>query len=404
MPEESPVNRFLPYGRHIVGDDDIAAVTAVLKSDWLTTGPTIGAFEEALAERVGARHAVVCSSGTAALHLAVAAAGLGVGDVAIVPTITFVASANCARHVGAEVRFADTDEDTGLMRPQDFEAALSGAGRARALVPVHLAGQCADLMALGALAHASGSIVIEDASHAIGTTYAADGRAHAVGACHHSDMCVFSFHAVKTVAMGEGGAVTTNDRTLAERMRRLSAHGITRAVDEFKGGGFAPDEVGEANPWYYELSELGYNYRASDLHCALGLSQLKKLDGFVARRQALSARYDERLAELSPKVRPHAKVMGCEPAWHLYVARFDFAALGRSRAEVMRFLRARGIGTQVHYIPVHHQPYYRQRYGEIRLPGGERYYAKALSLPLFAGMTEAEVDRVVDAVAELVDD
>lgn len=395
--------RFLPYGRHTIEEDDVAAVAAALRSDFLTTGPAVDAFERAFAEAVGARHAVVCSSGTAALHLAALAAGLGEGDAAIVPTVTFLATANAARYVDAEVGFSDVDPDCGLMRARDFAAALETApGRPRAVLPVHLAGQCAELPEIAELARARGMTVIEDACHAIGATYAAGNERVRVGSCRHSDMCVFSFHPVKTIAMGEGGAVTTNDDELAERLRRLRAHGMTREAGQFTEDG-AFDEDGAPNPWWYEMPAPGFNYRASDLHCALGLSQLRKLDRFLAARRALAAHYDRLLAELAPLVRPTARIPGCDPGWHLYVALVDFAAAGISRARVMRRLRQAGIGTQVHYIPVHRQPYYRARYGTERLPGAEAYYERALSLPLFVGMTDADVARVVAELARALE-
>ena len=393
-------SHFLPYGRQCIDGDDIAAVTAVLSSERLTSGPAVEAFELALAERVGARFAVVCSSGTAALHLAMLAAEVGRGDLALVPTLTFVATANCVRYVGAEVRFADVDADTGLMFPSHAAASLAAwEGRAiKAVLPVHLAGQCADMAELAALCRERGITVIEDATHAIGTTYAEDGARFAVGGCRHSDMCVFSFHPVKTLAMGEGGAITTNDEGLAGRLRCLRNHGISREARLFQVPDLAFDGRGAPNPWYYEVAELGFNYRASDLHCALGLSQLKKLGHFVAERRALVARYDEALAGLAPIACPVPRIAGCEPGWHLYVALIDFEAAERTRAEVMRALRARGIGTQVHYIPVHLQPYYASRYGEIEMPGAAAYYRRALSLPLFPAMAEGDVDRVAAAL------
>lgn len=386
--------RFLPYGRQLIEEDDVAAVASALRGDFLTGGPAVEAFEAAFAKAVGAKHAVACSSGTAALHLAALAAGLSEGDVAVAPTITFLATANAARYVGAEVRFADVDPDCGLMRAGDFAAALDGVeGRPRAVLPMHLAGQCADLAEIAALARKRDMVVIEDACHALGTSHAAGNERAKVGACRHSDMCVFSFHPVKTIAMGEGGAVTTNDDALAERLRRFRGHGMTRNAAQFE------DADGADRPWWYEMSEPGFNYRASDIHCALGLSQLGKLDRFVASRRALAEAYDRRLAALAPHVRPLARVADCEPAWHIYVVRIDFAALARSRADVMRGLKARGVGTQVHYIPVSLQPYYRKRYGEIRLAGAEDYYARTLTLPLFVDMTAADVDRTVAALA-----
>lgn len=391
---------FLPYGRHEIDEADIQAVVRVLRGDWLTTGPAVEAFESAFAATVGAEHAVSCNSGTAALHLAAMALGIGPGDHVFVPAITFVSTANVVRHAGGEVVFADVDPATGLMTPETLEEArarLEGSSRARAVFPVHLNGQCADMVGIGRLARAHGLRVVEDACHAIGGSYpGADGGYATVGGCRHGDVAAFSLHPVKTVTMGEGGVATTNDSDLADRLRSLRAHGMTRARFENADLAFAAD--GTPNPWYHEFQVLGFNYRASDIQCALGLSQLRKLDGFVARRRALAARYDALLEDLAPLARPVSAVHGGKPAWHLYAVLIDFAAAGVSRAVVMNELRARGIGTQVHYIPVHRQPYYRARYGHIHLPGAEAYYARCLSLPLFPAMTERDVERVVDAL------
>ncbi|HUN52566.1 MAG TPA: UDP-4-amino-4,6-dideoxy-N-acetyl-beta-L-altrosamine transaminase [Candidatus Sulfotelmatobacter sp.] len=391
---------FLPYGRHVIGDDDIAAVTKVLRGDWLTTGPTVEAFEAAFAARVGARFAVACSSGTAALHLAALAIGLGPGERAVVPSITFLATANAARYVGGEVVFADVDAETGLLGERQMEAALANAGGpVRAVFPVHLAGQAVDMPALARLAERHGFTVIEDACHALGSTYREGDETIAVGSCRHSAMAIFSFHPVKTIAMGEGGAVTTNDPVLHERLSRLRNHGMTRDPRQFRNSELAFDADGEANPWYYEMPEIGFNYRASDIHCALALSQLAKLDGFIARRQALADCYDRGLAALAPGIQPPRRAPGCRPAWHLYAARIDFAGLKLPREALMRQLRAAGIGTQVHYIPVHLQPYYQERSGPLQMPGSMAYYRRTLSLPLFPSMTENDVVRVIEALA-----
>jgi UDP-4-amino-4,6-dideoxy-N-acetyl-beta-L-altrosamine transaminase len=390
---------FIPYGRQCIEDDDVQAVTAALKSDFLTTGPMIEAFETALAQRVNARHAVVCSSGTAALHIAMLALDLKPGEAAIVPSMTFAATANAVRYVGGEVIFADADPESGLMRPDDFKVALGrGAGKTvRAVLPVHLAGQVCDMPGIAGIARERGIAVIEDASHAIGSRY--DG--HAVGACAHGDMTIFSFHPVKTVAMAEGGAVTMKDGIMHHRVARLRAHGIERepALFAARGMGF---EGNEPNPWYYELQELGFNYRATDLQCALGISQLAKLDRFVSRRAELVERYDRLLAPLAPVLQPLARRPDQSVGWHLYVALINFAAAGISRAALMRELRKQGIGTQVHYVPLHQQPYYKSRYGAQSLPGAEAFYARALSLPLYPQLEDAEQDRVVDALRGLL--
>lgn len=396
----------LPYGRHSIDEHDIAAVIRVLRGEWLTTGPAADAFEMALARLVDAPHAVVCSSGTAALHLAVLALGIGPGDVAVVPTLTFAATANCVRLAGGEVVFSDIDPETGLMRPEDFSAALKRAAgqRMRAVLPVHFAGQPADMPALAKIARKAGLAIVEDAAHAIGTRYTDNAAMAPIGACRHSDLTTFSFHPVKTVTMAEGGAVTTADGTLARRLARLRGHGIERDGSRFVGIRSDADADLEApGPWTYEVQEVGLNYRASDLHCALGLSQLAKLAGFIARRQTIVGHYDRQLTGLAPVLRPLGRVIGAETAWHLYPIRVDFAALGCSRTDFMAALRAHGVGTQVHYTPVHQQPYYRQRYGSLSLPNAEAYYRSALALPLYPAMTDADIDRVVEAVLHVVD-
>jgi len=394
----------LPYGRQIVEDDDVEAVARVLRGDYLTTGPATEAFEAAFAAKTSAKYALSCSSGTAALHLAAMALDLGPGDRVIVPTITFLATANTARYVGAEVTFSDVDPDSGLMRPQDLEEALTRAGSGtKAVFPVHLAGQPADMRGLSSVARAHGLRLVEDACHALGTTWMAGNETIVAGDTRFSDMAVFSFHPVKTIAMGEGGAVTTNDAGLARRIGDLRNHGMVRRTEDFQNADFAYQADGRANPWYYEMAEPGFNYRSSDIHCALGLSQLGKLDRFVASRRDLVAAYDARLRSFDPIVRPVSKVAGAQPGWHLYIVLIDFARLGLDRAAVMRRLAADGIGTQVHYIPVHEQLYYRRRYGTTKLPGAQAYYERCLSLPLHPNMTEDDVARVCDTLAKALD-
>ena len=392
----------LPYGRHCVDQDDIDAVAEVLRGGALTTGPAVGAFEDALAAAVGARAAVVCANGTAALHLAAMSAGLGPGDAAIVPAITFLATANAVRLTGAEVAFADVDPGTGLMGPDHMAAALDrvGAARVRAVLPVHLAGQPAQIEEIATLALENGITIIEDACHAVGSTYRNRGGATTpIGQADHGGLAVFSFHPVKTIAMGEGGAVTGKNETLLDRVRLLLNHGLNRDPSSFVEHELAFDTDGSVNPWHYEMSSVGLNYRASDIHCALGLSQLAKLSRYADRRRALVDAYDTRIAELAPLVRPLSRRAGCAPAWHLYVVLIDFAAADVSRRIVMEALRAQGVATQVHYIPVNRQPYYRERYGVHDLPGATAYFERCLSLPLFPAMADGDVDHVVNALA-----
>ncbi|SDE00609.1 UDP-4-amino-4,6-dideoxy-N-acetyl-beta-L-altrosamine transaminase [Rhodospira trueperi] len=394
----------IPYGRHTIEDDDIAAVADVLRSEALTGGAAVGRFETALAAVSAAPHAVVCASGTAALHLVAMGLGLGPGDAVVVPSVTFLATANAARYVGADVRFADVDPDTGLMTPETLEEALArpSPGRPRAVIAVHLNGQCADMAGLLTVAERHGLTVVEDACHALGGAYRLDGIRHPVGAAPRSAAACFSFHPVKTVAMGEGGAITTRDDALADRVRRFRNHGMTRDPGAFTETAQAFDPSGAANPWYYEMAEPGFNYRASDLHCALGASQLAKLDRFLARRRALAARYDRALEPFAPLVRPIPRGPTEDDGWHLYVALIDFAALGQTRARVMERLRVAGIGTQVHYLPVHRQPYYRALDPDITLPGADAYYARCLSLPLFPDLDDGAVERVAATLGEIL--
>ena len=380
----------LPYGRQTIEDDDIAAVTEALRADFLTTGPTVEAFETAFAEKVGARHAVACANGTAALHLAMLALDVQPGEVVIAPSITFLATANCARYVGADVVFADVDPDSGLMTPETLAEAIARVGgrRLRAVLPVHLRGDACDLPALEALARAAGAVLVEDAPHALGTAARFGNTSETIGDVRHAAMATFSFHPVKTIATGEGGMVTTNDPALAERLRILRSHGMVRPEG--------------AEPWWYEMPEPGFNYRLPDILCALGLSQLAKLPRFAERRRALSAAYREALAPLAPLVRQAAQPAWSDPVLHLMCVLIDFEAAGRSRREVVEALRAKGVGTQVHYIPVHRQPYYRGLYGDLELPGAEAWYARCLSLPLYPGMAEGDVGKVVGALAEVL--
>lgn len=398
----SPDTPYLPYGRHQVDEADIAAVVAALQSDSLTGGALVGRFEQEFARRVGARYAVVCSSGTAGLHLAMLALGLRKGDQALVPSVTFLATANAARYVGAEVVFTDSNPVTGLMRMSDFESAYQRSDHAKVVLPVHLNGQCQDIERIFLSAKSKNLWVVEDACHALGATYTArDGSVVSVGSCQHSDMTVFSLHPVKTIAMGEGGVVTTNSEELYNRLCLFRSHGMVRNPSIFKELTEALGEDGKENPWYYEMQELGFNFRASEINCALGLSQLKKLDYFLTRRRLLADTYDQAIEHMSPHIRPISRVEGCQSGWHLYVVHIDFPSLGLERATVMRHLAQAGIGTQVHYLPVHRQHYYLHRYGNLTLPGADNYYAHCLTLPLFPAMEHRDIQRVVSSLSKL---
>lgn len=377
---------FLPYGRQTIEDDDIAAVAAALRGDYLTTGPTVEAFETAFREVVGAEHAVACSNGTAALHMAMLAARIGPGDVCIVPSITFLATANCAAYVGADVVFADVGPDSGLMTAETLAQALHRAKgrRVRAVLPVHLRGDVCDVPALAALAGEAGAILVEDAPHALGSSLKVGNHVARVGDGAHSSMATFSFHPVKTIATGEGGMVTTNDADLAGRLRLARSHGMTRTPG--------------ADPWLYEMAEPGFNYRLPDINCALGLSQLAKLPRFMGRRRTLAALYETALEPLAPTVRLAARPEGSDPVLHLLTVLIDFEAAGTSRRQVVEALAAQGIGSQVHYIPVHSQPYWQARNGPLDLPGAQAWYDRCLSLPLYPSMDDGDVARVVDAL------
>jgi UDP-4-amino-4,6-dideoxy-N-acetyl-beta-L-altrosamine transaminase len=358
----------ITYGRQAIDDDDIAAVVETLRGDWLTQGPAIERFEAALVAATGARHAVAFCNGTAALHGAVAAAGLGPGDVVTTSPLTFIASANCARYVGAGVALVDIDPATYNIDVARIDPSVD------ALVAVHYAGLPVDL---AALAHRP-RVLIEDAAHALGAM-TPDGP---VGNCARSDMCCFSFHPVKPVTTAEGGAVTTNSDELAASLRRFRSHGI---VAHHERGG-----------WYYEVESLGYNYRLTDVQAALGVSQMRKLERFISRRNEIAARYDELLADLPCSTPPHAP-SGARHGYHLYAVQVD------RRAEVFAALRARSIGVQVHYVPVHHHPISHETLvPEGGLPHCDRVYERLLSLPIHPSLTDGDQDRVVAAVREVL--
>jgi perosamine synthetase len=388
----------IPYGRHCVDDADIEAVAAVLRGGALTQGPKVDEFERAIAARVGARHAVAVSSATAGLHIAALAAGMAPGRTLVTSPITFVASANAALYCGGRAAFADIDGSTLNMSPDSLETTVRRHGGAQVVIPVHFGGLPCDMPAIKAVADRGGAHVIEDAAHAVGATYP-DGTA--VGCCRHSLCTVFSFHPVKNMAMGEGGVITTNDSAFHRRLLRLRSHGINKADDPPEDPAAAATD-GFANPWYYEMQELGFHYRVTDIQCALGLSQLRKLDRFLARRRELAAAYDLAFAGFR-NLRPAQPEGRSRSGLHLYVVRIDFASSGTSRARLMTQLRARGIGTQVHYIPVNRQPLYRKLgMAGDPAPEADRYYSEALSIPLYFGLSDAEQSSVVGALRELV--
>jgi UDP-4-amino-4,6-dideoxy-N-acetyl-beta-L-altrosamine transaminase len=377
----------LPYGRQCVEEDDREAVLRVLGGDWLTQGPMVVAFEEALAESCGVRHAVAVSSGTAALHLACLAAGIGPGDVGVTSPITFVATANCVAYCGGIPGFADIDPRTACMDPSALEE-VCARRQPKVIVPVDFAGQPADLPAIQAVARRHGAVVIEDAAHALGASYEADGRWYRAGSCAHADMAILSFHPVKHITTGEGGAVLTNSPELYAMLQRLRTHGVTRDTALL---------TRNDGPWYYEQHELGYHYRITDIQCALGRSQLRKLGRFVERRRALVERYRAALADLGDDLTLLLEGPGKRSSYHLLVAQVRG---GAGRRRLFEALAARDIRCQVHYIPVHLQPWYREHLGtrEGDFPRAEAYYSGCLSLPLFPAMADTDVDRVADAL------
>jgi perosamine synthetase len=382
----SPVRAsFLPYGRQSVDEADIQAVVDVLRSDWLTTGPKVAEFEEAFAARAGAAHAVSFSSGTAALHAAAFAAGLKSGDEAITTPMTFAATANCVLYQGATPVFADVSRDTLNLNPEEVAKKISP--KTRAILPVDYAGHPAELTPILEIARERGLIVIEDACHALGAEYA--GRR--VGGI--ADMTVFSFHPVKHITTGEGGMVTTNNPQFAETLRRFRNHGISSDARQRQSAG----------QWHYEMVLLGFNYRLPDIVCALGIQQLKRLDANLARRREIAALYTAAFREIPgvipPPVRPEAN-----PAWHLYPIRLDLEKLTVDRAQIFRALRAENIGVNVHYIPVHYHPYYRDRFGYKggEFPVAEDAYQRLISLPMFHSMSDGDAEDVICAVRKVL--
>lgn len=387
---------FLPYGRQWVDADDEAAVLEALRSPLIAHGPRIEALEAAFAEWVGAEQAVACSSGTAALHLSLATLDPTPGDIAIIPAMTFLATATAAVMAGFTPRFCDVDPDSGLVTPDTLSEALDGEGQVRVVLPVHLGGAICDMDALSAIARAHGADLIEDGCHAIG---GADAKGRKVGSADLSLATTFSLHPVKTLTAGEGGVATLNDPDRAERMRRLRNHGVTRDP-ALMTAPHALSANGVVNPWAYEQLELGFNYRMNELEAALGLNQLRKLSAFAERRRTLCHAYDMALAPFAPRILPSRSPPGQTLCRHLYQVLIDFPALGVDRADAMRQLQALGVGTQVHYIPLYRQPYFQRRMGEMRLPGAEAWYEHVLALPLFPAMAEDDVPRVVDALVQ----
>lgn len=388
----------IPYGKHYIDEDDIQSVVDVMRNAALTQGPKVEAFEQTVAKYVGAKYAVAVSSGTAALHMACLAAELGEGDNVITTPNTFVASANCALYVGAKPHFSDVDPDTLNMSPDALIQECEKLGKVSAIIPVHFGGLPCDMPAIQEVAKKNQAVVIEDAAHALGATYP-NGKK--VGCCAYADMTVFSFHPVKIIAAGEGGMIMTNDEALYRKLIRIRSHGITKLDDQFECLDEALSE-GKVNPWYYEMLEMGFNYRITDIQAALGLSQLNKLGQFIEKRRQVANVYDKAFSQFE-NLKP-AQLIGRENnAHHLYVVRIQFEKLGTTRRKFMNKLLERGIVCQVHYIPVHLQPYYRNLgYKRGDYPVAEAYYDQALSLPEFYSLSDDEQAKVIKEISELV--
>lgn len=388
----------IPYGKHHIDEDDIKSVIEVLRSGILTQGPTVEAFENAIAEYVGAKYAIAVSSGTAALHLANLVANVKPGNSIVTSPITFVASANAARYCGGDVHFADIEPDTINISPQSLKEVLAKNSNIRAVVPVHFAGLPCDMDLIKTLSDSAGAMVIEDAAHALGARYK-NGKL--VGCCENSLMTIFSFHPVKAIAAGEGGMITTNDENVYRRLLRLRSHGINKFDDPLLEKEQAITN-GVINPWYYEMQELGLHYRITDIQCALALSQLRKIDTFVERRRELANQYDKLFSKINQCL--PIQILGrSQSAHHLYVLRINFDALKLNRPQLMLHLRSQGIGTQVHYIPLARHPYYRALgFQPHNYPNAESYYKEALTIPLFYDLTNEQQNDIFNKLQEIL--
>ncbi|MBL9037519.1 MAG: UDP-4-amino-4,6-dideoxy-N-acetyl-beta-L-altrosamine transaminase [Archangium sp.] len=397
----------IPYGRQLIEDDDVAAVVQQLRSDWLTQGPTVAAFEQALCELTGAKYAVAVSSGTAALHLAALAAGVVPGSTGVTSDVTFVASANCIRYAGGRPVLADIDPATGhvsLAALSERVAELKASGAApKVIVPVDFSGSVADLEAVRTLADSVGAVVIEDAAHSLGATYTAkSGEVRSAASCVDSQMAILSFHPVKHITTAEGGAIVTSDEGAYRTLLELRTHGITKDPKRL---------TRNDGPWYYEQQSLGFHYRLTDIQCALGVSQAKKLGRFVARRRELASKYDAAFARspFAGVLAPLKVPLGVRSAYHLYVVRLvqrsseSLETVSRRRRALYDGLRAGGVGPQVHYIPVHTQPdFVEAGLSQGTFTGADAYYAGCLSLPMFPGLTDAEADQVINVTGEVL--
>ena len=400
----------IPYGRQSIDEPDIQAVIDVLRGDWLTCGPAVTRFEDVVREYIGVKHAIAVSNGTAALHLCCMALGVQSGDVGLTSPLTFLASANCIAYCGGRPDFVDIDPDSYCLSPERLEEYILENGAPKVVIPIDFAGLPADLPHIYELAEKYGFSVIEDAAHSVGSSYTHDGKKIRCGACVHSDLAIFSFHPVKTVTAGEGGMVLTNDDDLAHRVRMLASHGMERDLAVFEpwpihnqDGSLldAKEPAGssaEKAPWLYQQQNLGYNYRITDIQCALGTSQFCRLDGTVKRRREIVDCYQQAFERNSALVCPPSPG-GSDPAYHLYVLRFGNCADDK-RMEICSTLRKNGVFAQVHYIPVYLQPWYQRQYGYERgkCPEAEAVYESCLSIPLYPSMQQEDVDRVIQII------
>ncbi len=396
----------IPYNRQCIDDEDISSVVEALKSEYLTTGPEAQIFEQELCEYTGAKYAVVCSNGTAALHLAMHVLDVTENDTVLTTPITFAADANAARFLGATVTFADVCDSNANLDPEKTRALLEKNRNIKVVIPVHFAGQAVALEEFAKLADEYGVSIVEDACHALGASYRdSDDGVHRIGSCKYSVMTCFSFHPIKSITTGEGGAITTNDENLYRRLKRLRVHGTTREQNELKNHDLAFTEIdGEqrVNPWYYEMQELSPNYRISDFQCALGRSQLKKVEQFVQRRRYLAAQYYRAIEEVAlPSIRILDTGDNDLHAFHLFVVRIPFSDLKGGRAALMYYLLDHGVQAHVHYIPIYSHPYYQSLLETPPdCPSAERYYDECLSLPLFVNMDDEDPCKVVEILAK----
>ena len=388
-------DKYLPYGHQWIDDEDIASVIRVFKSDWITQGSKIKEFEKVVADYVGARYAVAVSSGTAALHSACFAAGITQGDEVITTPITFAASSNCILYMGGKPIFADIKEDTYNIDPEEIERKITD--KTKAIIPVDFAGQPADLDKIHKIAQKHNLIVIEDASHTLGARYKNKKKWIKVGSCLHSDMAIFSFHPVKPITTGEGGMVVTNNKEYYEKLLMFRTHGMTKESSKFKVK--SSKLIGN---WYYEMQELGFNYRLTDFQCVLGISQLRKLDKFIQRRREIVKRYNEAFKNIDEIITPYEKPE-VKSGWHIYVIRLSLDKLKATRREIFEALRAENIGVQVHYIPVYYHPYYKKLgYQKGICPKAEKYYEEAITLPVFPGMKDEDIEDVIKGLKKVI--